>query len=488
MALSLSIDRTQRAAIYQQIAEQLREAISSGALPPGARLPTVRHLAGQLQVTRLTIQTAYAELQSAGWIEATVGRGTFVSTQVAPAAARPALDVITPAGVIGDILQMGQAPGVRSLASASPDPALFPADEFWACLDEQRQSASTIVGYGPGPGDAGLRLAIVDLLRERGVDALPDEVLITAGVTQGLMLAIHALAQPGDTVLVEQPTYLGFLHQMRMAGLQTVAVPLDAGGPDLAAFELILAERRPRFFYTIPTFQNPTGACATLTRRQAVAALARQYGCVLVEDDLYALVSYAGAAPQPLKALDGDNVIYVNSFSKAFMPGLRLGYLVAPAALHERLAGLRLAADLGSPLLTQRALASFLRNGGLRRHLRRALPVYRERRDALLDALATYMPAAATWTQPEGGFCTWLTLPRHHALQHVYRQALARGWAFAPGEVFLAAPDAGYHLRICFGSASPDVLRRGIRCLAEVIGDQMARPLPPVNVDGIPLV
>jgi 2-aminoadipate transaminase len=121
--------------------------------------------------------------------------------------------------------------------------------------------------------------------------------------------------------------------------------------------------------------------------------------------------------------------------------------------------------------------------------VRRSLPIYRERRDALLDALATYMPEPVTWTRPEGGFCTWVTLPRHHSLQHIYRQALARGWAFAPGEAFLAEPDVHYHLRICFGSASPDIVRRGVRCLAEIVDEQMARPLPaPANADGTPLV
>jgi DNA-binding transcriptional MocR family regulator len=230
------------------------------------------------------VQTAYAELHSNGWVESTVGRGTFVSPQ--PPALPPAADAGNPptvAGVIGDILQASQ--GVRSLASASPDPALFPADEFWACLAHQRDAATTLAGYGPGQGDARLRMALVEVLRERGVAATAGEILVTAGVTQGLALAIAALAQPGDVVLVEQPTYIGFLHQLRSAGLQPVGVPLDEGGLRLDVLERLAAQLRPRLLYTVPSFQNPTGLCADRERRDQVLVLARTHARRLVQVD-----------------------------------------------------------------------------------------------------------------------------------------------------------------------------------------------------------
>jgi DNA-binding transcriptional MocR family regulator len=478
MSLQLELDRASRVPIYQQVAGQIKELIGAGKLPGGSRLPTIRRLAEQLGVTRLTVQTAYAELQSGGWIEATVGRGTFVGAQPQPPPAfAGGAAPFTPAGVIGDILQIGQGRARHSLASASPDPLLFPADEFWACLAELRAEATAIAGYGPAQGDVQLRMALAEHLRERGVEAGPGDVLVTGGVTQGLALAAAALAQPGDVVLVEQPTYIGFLHQLRLAGLQPLGVPMDDAGIQLQALDRLAAQTRPRFLYTIPSFQNPTGVCTSLEHRQQLLALARTHGFLIVEDDLYAALAYDAPAPPALKAIDTHGqVIYLNSFSKCLMPGLRLGYLVAPPVLQEKMLSLRLAADLVSPTLTQRALAAFLQSGGLRRHLRRVLPTYAERRDGLLAALQRFVPAPVQWTQPAGGFCAWLTLPRHRGLGDIVRLMAQEGWEIAPGDVFLAQPSTDQHLRLCFGSLPADAITRSMRTLGKIVSEQLALP------------
>lgn len=480
MLSTFTLNRSSDTPIYRQIGEQLKTAIVEGKLPAGAQLPTVRQLAAELGVTRLTVQTAYAELQSGGWIEATVGRGTFVSAQ---ATMRPRWSTVngaaTPATVIGDLLQMGQAQGVRSLASASPDPELFPAAEFWANLESQRTHTALVGGYGPAQGDATLRIELAAHLSERGIEATPDDVLVVAGVTQGVALVAQALAQPGDSVLVEQPTYVGFLHQLRAYGLQPLATPVDADGPALDVVEQLAATQRIRFFYTIPSFQNPTGSCMTPARRQQLLALADRYDFFIVEDDLYGWLAYDDAPPTPLKAADGSQrVIYVTSFSKTLMPGLRLGMLVAPAALRERLTALRIAADLGSPLLLQRALAAFLQRGDFRRHLRRILPIYRQRRNATLRACDAFMPPGVQWTRPHGGLCCWLTLPAHPAMQGVPRLVLQQGWAVAPGSVFLPDASANHHLRICFGALPDEHIRRGVEVLAHVIRQQLENAPP----------
>jgi DNA-binding transcriptional MocR family regulator len=480
MTLPIELDRAGRVPIYQQVAGQIKEMIGGGALPAGARLPTIRRLAEQLGVTRLTVQTAYAELQSGGWVESTIGRGTFVSAEVqVTRTVGESTGGVTAAGVIGDILQIGQGRGRQSLASASPDPALFPADEFWACLADLRPHAGALAGYGPAQGDVQLRVALAEHLREREIHASPGEILVTAGVTQGLALAAAALAAPGDVVLVEQPTYIGFLHQLRTLGLQPLSVPLDGDGVRLDVIDKLAAQARPRFLYTIPTFQNPTGICTALAHRQALLSLARTHNFYIVEDDIYAALAYDAGAPPALKALDGDErVLYLSSFSKSLMPGLRLGLLVAPALLQEKLLTLRLAADLVSPALTQRALALFLGGGGLRRHLRRVLPIYAERRDALVGAMQANLPAAVQWTHPAGGFCTWLTLPRHRGLADLVRLMQREGFELAPGDAFLAQGSNDLHARICFGNLPPDALRRSMRALGQVLRTQLAAPSP----------
>lgn len=492
MSLELKVDRTHSLALYQQIVEQLKDRICAGRLPAGTRLPTVRQLAADLGVTRLTVQTAYGALQEAGWIESTVGRGTFVSHSLRPNTFGRALTANSSSdAVIGEILQVNQIIGLRSFASASPDPHLFPTDDFWQALAAQQKDILAATSYVSSQGDPQLRIEISRDLEDRGVRAAPDEILVVAGVTQGLSLVAQTIADPGDRVLVEQPTYLGLLNTLQATGLQPIGVPLDEDGPILEELERLIIQQRPRFFYTVPTYQNPTGGCIAPSRRQAVVDLTAAHGVTLVEDDIYGRLAYDGAAPLPLKTLDqADNVVYVSSYSKTLMPGLRLGYVVSPPRLAERLISLRRAADLCSPPLLQRALTQFLRQGGMRRHLRRVLPLYRERRDAFARACARYLPAEVQWRAPQGGFCTWLTLPNDRDFTDLEQAFLAQGWAVTPGDVFLADPQSQKSLRLCFGSQPPEAITAGIEVLGRLIHDRIhgRNRIRPVTPDWTPLV
>ena len=477
MSLDLTLERQTSQPLYRQIADHVRDRIADGALPPGTQLPTVRAMAAQLGVTRLTVQTAYAELQSGGWVEATTGRGTFVSA--AAQAARHIANRTVPFTadvVIDDMIHIGHVAGMRSMANASPDPRLAPTDEFWHVLADMRPQASVLTEYGAIQGDAELRIELSTLLRERGVQAIPGDILVTDGATQALSLLTQALCRQGDTVLVEQPTYLSFLNLARMHGVQAVAVPLDDQGPEPEALERLVVQMRPRFLYTIPTFHNPTGRNVSVARRRTLLELAARYGFLLVEDDIYARIAYDGPPPPTLMSMDeAESVVYVSSFSKTLMPGLRIGYVVAPPALQRRLLDLRRASDLCGPPLLQRAVAEYVRRDGIKRYLRKVLPIYRERRDALLGALAATMPPGVRWTQPEGGFCCWLTLPPHPIYDDLYAAALRQGWAFAPGSVFQApggeAPEQA--LRICFGQQEPAAIRSGVGVLAQLIRARM---------------
>jgi DNA-binding transcriptional MocR family regulator len=376
--------------------------------------------------------------------------------------------------VINDILQVNQIVGLRSMVSASPDPRLFPTEEFWSTLAELQSDALSMVLYSSSQGDPQLRVEISQDLIERGIDATPDEILVVAGVTQGLALVSRTLAQPGDTILVEQPTYLGVLHTLKLHGVQAIGVPLDEEGPMLSALEQAILQHRPRFFYTVPTFQNPTGRCMTLERRHAVLELAATHGVILVEDDIYGRLAYDTPAPPPLYALDTrGQVIFVSSYSKVLMPGLRLGYVVAPQRWADRLLSLRRATDLCSPTLLQRTLALFLRNGGLKRHLRRVLPIYRERRNTLVTALQRNLPPSIHWRPPQGGFCAWLTMPSYHPFSDLEQALLRQGWAVAPGEVFLAEPAQEKSVRICFGNLTPDVINDGVDALSHAIRERL---------------
>jgi DNA-binding transcriptional MocR family regulator len=475
--MQITLDRNGSLPLYSQLASEIQQRIKSGTLPPGSRLPTIRALAQQLNVTRLTIHTAYNELQADGWIESTVGRGTFVAVQnTLPVSPADLGSEVSVGGVLNDMLRMAQMPGIHSFAMADAAPELLPQREFRRALDDALTDGAALLSYGTSHGDPVLRSALVPVLAERGVQASPDEIMITSGVTQGLSLIAHTLAKPGDTVVVERPTYLGALNIFAQAGLRVLAVPCDEDGLDTRALEQVLETQRPRFIYTVPTFQNPTGCTMSPQRRAHLLELAQRYHTPVVEDDIYASLSFDGPVPPALAANDKQNlVIYASSFSKILLPGLRIGYLVAAPHWIARFVQAKQAADLCSPMLLQRTLAIFLQRGWLGSHLRRVLPAYRARRDALLDAMARYFPSGVRWTEPRGGFCVWVSLPTHLSVTDLYMASVERRVAFAPGDVFFADPSPRPYMRLAFSTMAPEHMAEAVRIMGDIIGSQMQR-------------
>ncbi|MBC7870470.1 MAG: PLP-dependent aminotransferase family protein, partial [Chitinophagaceae bacterium] len=295
MSLPLQINRQDNRPLYHQIASQIKNQISMGRLPPGTRLPSVRQVALKLGVTRLTVHNAYSELQADGWVESTVGRGTFVSENAQPMAILSAIGTQTSAdAVLSNCAPIWHLPTLRSLAYANPDPTLAPIDDFWGCLTAMRRDVASLMTYESPQGDPMLRVELTNLLRERGVEAMPDEIIVTSGAMQALSLVTQALAQPGDRVLIEQPTYVGLIHILTTYGLKPISVPMDDEGPNLAAVERALKYDRPRFMYTIANYHNPTGQSMSLQRRRDLLALAAKYKLPILEDDVYGFLGYDG--------------------------------------------------------------------------------------------------------------------------------------------------------------------------------------------------
>ena len=474
--LDLTINRDSKPALYRQIAEQIKTQISNGRLPATSRLPTVRGLARTLGVTRLTVQNAYAELQADGWIEATVGRGTFVSTAVQQMSLQPTVgQYLTPDSAINDMLAINQVIGVRSMAMAHADPALFPVEAFWGQMERLRPEANQLLSYGPIQGDTALRVEISKLLHEDGLPASPDDILITSGAIQSIFLAVATVTQPGDLVLVEQPTFLGVLNILKAQGLRPLHIPMLPDGPDLAQLEQLIITHQPRCYYTVPSYHNPTGYTISAAKRAAILQLAQRHNVLIIEDDIYGKLGFIDSPPATFKQQDvADRVLYLSSFSKMLMPGLRVGYLLMPPTWRTRLLSLRRATDLCGTGLLQRTLAHFLQAGSLKKHLRRVLPIYRERRDALLNSLARWMPTAVRWSQPHGGFSCWVTLPRRFPPGMLYRQALENGFAFTPGEAYLIEDSEHEFLRLCYGNLSVEGIEAGVKLLSTLIQQQLA--------------
>lgn len=479
--MKFSLQRADTLPLYQQLVEQIREYIRSGSLPVGSRLPTVRQLASDYGLTRLTVHTAYAELQAQGLIESVVGRGTFVCTDLPIPTGLPRGARVTRAqpppewlsqGVLADMMRLGEQSEIISFAQVTPALETYPTAEFQRAMRTVLDMPCAL-GYGPTQGELALREQIVRLLLDRGIVTRPDNVLITAGAQQGIDLVLRACVTSDDVILVEEPTYVGLLELAAQRRQRIISIPTDQDGIQLAALEEACQRYRPRLLYLIPTFNNPTGRSLTQERRQMVLRIAREHDLLIVEDDIYGLLFYDRPAPLPLKASDSEGqVIYLFSFSKVLMPALRLCAVVAAPEQMQLLTGTKRSSDLLCSPILQHALANYLKRHQLQAHIQQVRPLYRERRQAMLEALADYLPEC-DWSEPAGGLCIWVNLPEQIDERQLYLSGIRKGVGFAPGSAFHVLPDRPPAMRLSFSSNSPACIRQGIATLSQVIQEQL---------------
>jgi DNA-binding transcriptional MocR family regulator len=270
-----------------------------------------------------------------------------------------------PQGALGEIMRLARQPGIISFAQAAAAPETFPVREFGRMVQQVlAHEGGALFDYGMTQGEPTLREQLALYLLDRSVQVPPEQIIVVAGAQQGLDITLRALVEPGETILVEQPTYLGMIERMQMQGLKLVAVPIDEQGIRPDALETAIALHQPRLLYTIPTFHNPTGISMSAERQEALLDIAHRHALPILEDDIYGPLSYDGPGPLPLKARDSAGiVIYLSSFSKVLMPGIRMGMLAAASPLLESLIGVKRLSDMHSPQLTQRALAEYLARG-----------------------------------------------------------------------------------------------------------------------------
>ena len=286
----------------------------------------------------------------------------------------------------------------------------------------------------------------------------------------------RALTQAGDTVITEEPTFLGYRHLLKAQKVRPLTVSLEPDGPDLAQLERLLQSEKPRFYYSIPSFHNPTGICFSTEKRAAIVALCRRYDTILVEDDVYGDLYYGAPPPPPMAALDqSGNVIYLGGFSKSVMSGLRTGFIHAAPRFLPKFVAMRRVSDLSGAPMLQRLLAEFLHDGGFKRHMRRVRPLYEQRRNGMHDGLNRSMPSFVEWTKPQGGYCYWLNMPRIFAPGELYRLALENGIGIAAGEAFFAHDTQREYFRLSFGNLTTEAQQAGIAQLGRLIREQAAK-------------
>ena len=484
--MRLPLDRQSEVPLYQQIEAFFRLAILAGQLPPKTRLPATRQLAHDLGLNRLTVDNAYAELEADGLIDTRPGSGAYVLPVTAP----PLLSAKESAGpwpLWQQALCPSAAPppvskpGTRSVIafeSGAGDPDLFPANEIRRTLQAVlRRDGLAAWDYGDQRGYAPLRENIAEVMASQGLAIRPDNVLITAGSQQALALVTQVLLKPGETVVVESPTYAGALDLFRMHGLKLIGAPVDEHGLDMDKLEPLLQQHHPHLLYTIPNFQNPTGTCLSGARRRQLLALAERYNVPILEDDFVGDLRYDGHAQPTLKALDsGGRVIYVSTFSKMLMPGLRVGFLVAEGPVYDCLVDAKRVTDLVTSNLNQRALEAYMTVGRYQAHLRRSCRLYRQRRDAMLGAIERHLPAGVQVVPPQGGLFVWLRLPGGASATRLLPAAARAGVTFAPGPSFFPEAAGDNYLRLNFAVQPPEAIEEGLRRLGKVLGSYSSSP------------
>jgi 2-aminoadipate transaminase len=477
--MQLSLQRNSDLPLYRQIANQVREYIRSGALPIGSRLPTIRELAHDYGMTRLTIQNAYAELQAEGLVEAGVGRGTFVAEHppIPTSLHAPPAPALSPPswlsqGILADMMRMTAHPDLLSFAQAIPEVSTYPTQELSRSLRVILEDPISL-SYSSTQGELALREEVAHILLDRGVVTSPDLVMITSGAQQAIDLALRAFVSHEDIVLVEEPTYVGMIELAAQRGQCIIAIPSDAYGILPDALEVACKRYHPRLLYLIPTFHNPTGLTLSHERGQALLRLARTYDFLIFEDDVAGMLAYDDAPTPALKASDTDgHIIYASSFSKVLLPGARLGMLVAEEKYLLPLLAARRTSDLFSSPLLQLALADYLHRHHLSAHLQRVRPLYRARRDAMLSALQRHLPECS-WTYPTGGLNLWVTFPEQINERDFYLQAIERGVGIAPGAAFFLQSQTRAHMRLSFSAHTSEHIEQGIATLGDLLHTQM---------------
>lgn len=372
--------------------------------------------------------------------------------------------------VIREILKVTERPEVISFAGGMPAPEMFPLKEireaFSSVLQGDDASAlqySTTEGYPP------LREYIAARMREKRVEAGPDNILITNGSQQALDLLAKLFIDPGDIVLVEKPSYLGAIQTFRSYQAGFLSVPTDKCGIDVDALELAIKKNNPKIIYLTPTFKNPTGVTMSLERRRAVARLLERYGVPLIEDDPYGDLRYSGEPLPPIKSFDDSGrVIYLSTFSKTIAPGLRLGWIAANRELIRKLVLAKQGTDLHTGTLVQRAVHRYLEVSDISGHVLAIRREYGLRRDIMLEEMRQNFPPGISRTKPDGGMFLWVTMPENFDTIKLLDRAIEENVAYVPGAPFYTDREGLNTMRLNFSNSTPDQIKSGIRRLARL--------------------
>ncbi|MFZ5974820.1 MAG: PLP-dependent aminotransferase family protein [Bacillota bacterium] len=454
---------------YRALAASIAGAIKNGSIADGERLPPIRKLAKQLRVSNATVIAAYRYLEDNGMVYTKPGSGTYCLPQNRSADGT---------GAMPDASRLFIPAGAVNLAGNTPGPDMFPAAEFKEAisrvLDTDGGNAFT---YQDSEGFEGLRQELAKFAGECfsiGCDA--GDILITTGAQQAIDLVSKVLIRPNDVVLAENPSYMGARSTFALRGAKVIGVPVEKDGIRMDVLKHCAERYNPRFLYTMPVYQTPTGACMSAQKRLELLRLAEKHDFYILEEDLWSDLSLDEDRFLPLKAQDSqDRVIYIRSFSKIFMPGLRAGFVIAPQRIARDIISAKYITDISTSGLIQRALCIYLQSGAWREHVRRAAMLYKQRLELAYGSVSRWSETGITLDRPKGGFGLWVRLPEKIRDEELYEKCRHHNVLLSKGSTYYVFPMLGAdsHIRISYAVASPDEMKNGLsvieKCLKHLI-------------------
>lgn len=469
----IKLDKLNSEHLYIQLANIITKLINDGVIKVDEKLPPIRKLANLLDVNNVTIVKAYNYLQSKGLLYKRVGSGTFVSPDI-----KRDTHLDDNEHKIVDALETAEIhlkEGTINLASATPTSDFFPVEDFKLMINRVLdRDKGRAFGYQDSKGYYPLRENIVSYLKKSNVEADIDSIQIISGAQQGIDIIAKALLSHGDFVITESPTYTGAIATFKSRGVKTLEVPINEDGIDLNMTEKYMKKFKPKLIYTMPNFQNPTGRTYTNATKKGLIKLANKYNIPIVEDDFSSDLSFYTRDNDTLRSMDNsDHVILIKSFSKMFMPGLRLGFLIVPTYLQNKILMAKQVSDISTSGLIQRAFDLYLPQKSMSIHMDKMHSLYKERFDMMVESVERYFPSNINFIKPMGGINFWIGLPEGYSARKLYDICLRKGVVFATGENFYPNEDDSRFFRLSIADTYPHEIHEGVRRIGEGMSELM---------------
>lgn len=471
--MHIDLIRSSSKSLPHQISETLSQRISSGLLQQGVRLPSVRSLATTLRVSQVTVSKAYDVLEKRGLIYCRQGKGCFVADpkhkkHQEDGRWQDLYDDYLPRAQLWSNFDYSDVRYPFHLAAIHSE--LLPLQNIGAAyaslVTHQPELMAT---YGNFQGDLELREIMSKHLKSRGIVLTSSDLMITSGTQQGIDLVARTFVGPGDTVYLEAPSYTGAIDVFAGRGAEMIFVPTDNEGMRVDILTKMCDQRPPKLIYTIPTFQNPSGVTMSIARRQRLLELARSYRCLIVEDDPFSDLYFHAPPPGAIKSMDSEgHVVYMKSFSKVLAPGCRIACVAAGGNILSRLIAAKSASDLGSPLLTQRAVLPFIAEQ-YDAYTERLRVILHGRMQKAAKLLKLYAPPDVKYVLPEGGLNLWLELPDSPDIARLHELAEQESISFLPGDVCYSGETPSRHIRLCYSQMHEADMEKGLRLFLSLL-------------------